>query len=168
MDNEQNQMPAGGKKSLAPAILGIAVLLAVVGYILAKQGSKDEAELTPTPTASEEPSASPAPSGSPTAAPEASLPAQTSVKTFTVTGTTFSFSPAQIKVKKGDIVKIIFVNQNGFHDWSIDEFNAKTSQIAAGQSATIQFTADKTGTFEYYCSVGDHRARGMKGSLVVE
>jgi plastocyanin len=28
--------------------------------------------------------------------------------------------------------------------------------------------ADKKGTFEYYCSVGQHRALGMKGKLVVE
>ena len=33
---------------------------------------------------------------------------------------------------------------------------------------TAEFTADKVGSFEYYCSVGSHRSMGMKGVLKVE
>ena len=50
----------------------------------------------------------------------------------------------------------------------IDEFGVRTKQITAGQTDEINFTADKVGTFEYYCSVGKHRALGMKGNLIVE
>jgi uncharacterized cupredoxin-like copper-binding protein len=32
----------------------------------------------------------------------------------------------------------------------------------------VQFVADKTGTFEFYCSVGNHRQMGMVGTLVVQ
>jgi plastocyanin len=35
-------------------------------------------------------------------------------------------------------------------------------------STFIEFVANKKGKFEYYCSVGEHRAMGMKGNLVVE
>ncbi len=80
----------------------------------------------------------------------------------------FSFSQKEIRVKKGDTVKIQFTNKEGFHDWVIDEFNARTKQLQAGQTETIEFVADKTGTFEYYCSVGQHRANGMVGKLIVE
>ena len=66
-----------------------------------------------------------------------------------------------------DTVKIIFKNAKGFHDWTLDEFNAATKQLTVGQSETIQFVADKAGTFEYYCSVGNHRQQGMVGKLVV-
>ncbi len=90
-----------------------------------------------------------------------------SVKSFTVEGKNFSFSPSTLTVKKGDKVKITFKNSGGMHDWVLDEFNAKTKQIAAGASETIEFVADKAGTFEYYCSVGNHRAMGMKGTLTV-
>ena len=90
------------------------------------------------------------------------------VKEFTVTAKNFSFSLNEIKVNKGDTVKINFTNADGFHDWVIDEFNARTKQIGAGMSESIQFTADKTGTFEYYCSVGQHRQFGMKGNLIVQ
>jgi len=54
------------------------------------------------------------------------------------------------------------------HDFVVDEFGAKTDTLQTGQSDTITFVADKTGTFEYYCSVGNHRAMGMKGNLIVK
>ncbi len=89
-------------------------------------------------------------------------------KSFTVTGENFTFAPSTMTVKKGDAVAIIFKNVEGFHDFRIDEFNVATQKIGVGQEETVRFTADKTGTFEYYCSIGQHRAMGMKGTLVVE
>ena len=89
-------------------------------------------------------------------------------KTFEVSAANFSYDVKEIKVKQGDKVKIVFTNKEGFHDWVIDEFSARTNQLAADKSETIEFVANKKGTFEYYCSVGSHRAMGMKGSLVVE
>jgi cytochrome c oxidase subunit 2 len=73
-----------------------------------------------------------------------------------------------IKVKKGDKVKITFQNSEGFHDWVVSEFGAATKQTKAPTTEVIEFVADKTGNFEYYCSVGKHREMGMKGTLVVE
>ena len=90
------------------------------------------------------------------------------VKEFTVTGNNFAFAPKTMTVKKGDTVKITFVNAGGNHDLRIDEFNATTKVIRGGAQETISFVADKTGSFEYYCSVGDHRVMGMKGTLIVE
>ncbi len=89
------------------------------------------------------------------------------VKEFTVTGTSFSFAPSSMTVKKGDKVKITFVNASGFHDFRLDEFKVATPKINGGEQAVVEFTADKIGTFEYYCSVGEHRAMGMKGTLTV-
>lgn len=89
------------------------------------------------------------------------------VKSFTVTGKPFSFTPSTMTVNKGDTVKITFVNEAGTHDWVIDEFNARTKVLQGGQTETIEFVADKSGSFEYYCSVGTHRQMGMKGTLIV-
>lgn len=94
--------------------------------------------------------------------------AAATVKTFTITGKNFSYTLNEMKVQKGDTVKITFVNSEGFHDLRIDEFNAATTKMAAGKTETIEFVADKVGTFEYYCSVGQHRQNGMKGNLIVE
>ncbi len=90
------------------------------------------------------------------------------VKEFTVSGKNFSFTPSFLTVKKDDKVKIIFENKNGFHDFKINEFDVATKQTQSPATEVLEFTADKTGSFEYYCSVGSHRAIGMKGILKVE
>lgn len=90
------------------------------------------------------------------------------VKRFEVEGKPFSFSLKEIRVAKGDTVEIVYTNKDGFHDWVIDEFKAKTKQIKTGESETIRFVADEVGSFEYYCSVGTHRQQGMVGTLIVE
>lgn len=90
-------------------------------------------------------------------------------KTFTVKASNFSFDVKEIKVSKGDTVKIVLINDEGFHDWMISEFaGAKTKQLNVGETETVTFVADKAGTFEYYCSVGKHREMGMVGKLIVE
>lgn len=88
--------------------------------------------------------------------------------TFNVVGGSFFYVPNEIHVKKGDKVTIIFTNAGGSHNFTLDEFGVKTDMIKTGESATVEFTADKTGSFEYYCNVGKHRQLGQKGTLVVE
>lgn len=86
-----------------------------------------------------------------------------------MTGENFKFTPSEIRVHRGDKVRIDFSNIGGMpHNWVIDEFNAQTPQLQVGESASVELTADKAGTFEYYCSVGQHRKMGMVGKLVVE
>src|SRR3989344_2474578 len=94
-------------------------------------------------------------------------------KVFTLTGENYKFildgkeSP-ELKVKEGDKVIIKFTNTAGLHNWILDEFNVATKQVKTGESSSVEFIADKKGTFEYYCSVGGHRFEGMKGNLIVE
>jgi plastocyanin len=96
------------------------------------------------------------------------------VKTFVMTGENFKFfldgvDNPDIRVKQGDTVRIEFSSTQGLHDWVVDEFNAATTQIRdTDESTFVEFVTDQTGTFEYYCSVGQHRANGMKGNLIVE
>ena len=90
------------------------------------------------------------------------------VKEFTVEGSNFKFVPATLKVKVGNTVRVTFKNTGGTHDFKIDEFKVATKQIAGGKSEVVEFVADKAGTYEYYCSVGQHRKMGMVGKLVVE
>ena len=95
------------------------------------------------------------------------------MKTFFLTGANLRFfsngveSP-ELRVKQGDSVRIEFASTDGFHDWVLDEFNASTNRVGAGASSSVEFVADKKGTFEYYCSVGQHKANGMKGVFIVE
>ena len=73
-----------------------------------------------------------------------------------------------LSVKQGDTVQIEFSSEEGLHDWVVDEFSAATKRVNPGTTTSVEFVADKKGTFEYYCSVGSHRNMGMKGNLVVE
>src|SRR3990167_8197907 len=91
-----------------------------------------------------------------------------SAKEFTLSASSFKYDITEIRVKKGDTVKITLNNTGGMHDWMVAEFDARTKQITDGQTDTITFVADQAGEFEYYCSVGNHRAIGMVGKLIVE
>lgn len=86
-----------------------------------------------------------------------------------VSGSNFKFNPAELRVKQGETVRLTFSNPDSMpHDWRVDEFNASTKVITKGQTDTIEFVASKKGTFEFYCSVGQHRQQGMVGKLIVE
>ena len=91
-----------------------------------------------------------------------------SAKEITVMAKNFSFTDNEIRVKAGQKVILTLQNDEGFHDLVIDEFDVATRQIAAGQKDTVEFTPLEPGEYEFYCSVGDHRAMGMVGTLIVE
>jgi len=76
------------------------------------------------------------------------------------------FSVKEITVKKGDQIKINVTVTKGTHNFNIDEYNI-SQDTPLNQPVTIQFTADKTGRFIYYCSMPGHRALGHWGVLNV-
>lgn len=115
-----------------------------------QRGSQPMGSIAPQPTSS------------------ASAELQNGEKVFTISGSNFKFEPNYIAVNQGDKIKIVFNNTGGFHDFVVDGYNVRTKQIQGGSSDSIEFTADKTGTFDFYCSVGNHRAMGMQGTLVVQ
>ncbi|GEM_PF-369089 len=84
-----------------------------------------------------------------------------------VTASNFKFDPPTITAKQGEKIRIRLKNTDGFHDLKIDELNAATGRIQGGDEAVVEFVASKTGSFEYYCSVGNHRQMGMKGTLII-
>lgn len=145
---------------MSKKIIIVIVLILVIVGVIALTSQKTEEENTALPQNSESPAESTEESTESTE--------KSQVKEFTLTGTNYQFSLNEIKVNQGDTVRITFVNGGGLHDWTIDEFNAATSRLQEGQQETIEFVADQAGQFEYYCSVGNHRALGMKGTLVVE
>lgn len=142
-------------------VVGIIVLVAAVGGVLVMSKVKTQESKPETQNLQlQEPVASPTPE----------VVAETTGKIVDVTveGSNFKFNQAIIKAKKGDTVKLTFRSSGGIHDLLIDEFGVQTSQLGEGEEEEAEFVADKTGTFEYYCSVGNHRKMGMTGKLVVE
>lgn len=157
------------------ALIVIVVTIVVAGVIYAFVAMPDKGKAMPQPSATlvqnNEVQVSPTPTppgSSPSATPKETPVAQPVVKEFDLTASNFQFSITEIEVKKGDRVRIVLENRSGTHDWRLDEFNVKTKILSSGQTDTVEFTADKTGTFEYYCSVGSHRQMGMRGQLIVK
>ena len=155
----------------------IVVVVVVVGLLLMANRATAPAEVNGPGTVQQEQdtTAQEYPAGNVPAAvvsPVAVSPsptAQGTVKEFAVTASEFKFSVPEMRVKQGDTVRVALTNGGTMpHDWRVDEFNATTKTITKGQTDTVEFVANKKGTFEYYCSVGQHRANGMVGKLVVE
>lgn len=94
--------------------------------------------------------------------------AGSAVKEFTVEGSSFKFVPNTMTVKEGDTVRVTFKNVGGTHNFVLSDFGVRTSVVPSGSQQVVEFVANKKGSFEYYCSVGDHRALGMVGTLIVE
>jgi FtsP/CotA-like multicopper oxidase with cupredoxin domain len=77
------------------------------------------------------------------------------------------YSMKEIKVKKGDKVRIKVTNTKGGHDFKIDELEVY-ADTPLDQEVVIEFTADQTGSFVYYCTKPGHRQNGHWGTLIVE
>lgn len=80
----------------------------------------------------------------------------------------FYYKPNTITVKKGQTVRIVMNSVDMMHDFNIDELGVKIPVTKSGETAEVEFTADQVGSFEYYCSVGQHRANGQVGTITVE
>lgn len=88
------------------------------------------------------------------------------LKEFTVEGSEFKYNPGSITVNKGDKVKINFKNTGSTsHNFVIKELGVSTKLIRAGSTDLVEFIADKSGTFTFYCSVPGHRSKGMEGKI---
>ncbi|MHB8963130.1 MAG: cupredoxin domain-containing protein [Saccharofermentanales bacterium] len=85
-----------------------------------------------------------------------------------LTAVNYSYSKDTMTVKKGQKVRIELTVTQGTHDWVVDEFNASTDKVGANQTTFVEFVPDRSGEFEFYCSVGNHRAMGMIGKLIVQ
>jgi len=138
----------------------VVVVLGVGGFVWYRQyrqsSSMEGLEVAPTSAPAEVSSGS------------SSATTEEEVKEFDIVGSNFKFDPQTITVKKGDRVKIIFKSVGGMHDFVLDDFDVSTETLSDGEEETVEFTADTAGAFEYYCSIGNHRAVGMKGGFVVE
>lgn len=98
---------------------------------------------------------------------ETTKSASSASDTIIIEGGMFYFEPNEIRVKKGETVKITFNNKGGLHDFVLEKFNVRTKVIKAGEAEVIEFTPNELGEFEFYCSVGNHRQQGMVGKLIV-
>jgi len=82
---------------------------------------------------------------------------QPHVKDITINVRSKSYSPNKIEVNKGDLVRLHFITANdevslyNGHGFGIDGYNINTF-LVKGTQQTLQFIADKPGTFMFRCT----------------
>lgn len=85
-------------------------------------------------------------------------------KEIIITAKNFEFDTKEIYIKKGDKIKLTLKSDEGIHGLSIKDLD-----IDVKGNSSIEFVAEKTGTFEYVCSVSCGKGHtDMKGKLIIE
>lgn len=73
----------------------------------------------------------------------------------------------QYDFSKGGLETIHVINEDytthSTHNFNIDDFNVHTKDLGYYETQTMTFLADKTGTFQYYCTIHPE----MKGEITV-
>jgi len=90
------------------------------------------------------------------------------VREIQMTAKKYEFNPNLITVKKGERVRLVITALDRDHGFKLEAFGIN-QKIKKGDPVTIEFTADKAGTFKFQCSEFCGFGHGrMKGKLVVE
>lgn len=94
--------------------------------------------------------------------------AQSESSEIKVTAKKYEFSPTAIHVKKGERVKLVITATDKDHGFKLEAFQIE-QLLKKGEATTVEFTADRAGTFPFecshFCGLGHKK---MKGELVVE
>jgi nitrite reductase (NO-forming) len=99
---------------------------------------------------------------SPPRAPNPQAPADLSVA-----ATEFAFDQPTLRVEPGQRVHLSLNNRGVIeHNLHVDGVPAALD-AKPGQIARADFTFDKPGTYEFFCSIPGHKDAGMKGQLIV-
>lgn len=174
--------PSTNQSSFNPMIIVAIVAIVVIAgiaYMMSKKDSSESATTIQQEQVTQAPQAGSNTMDSMEQAPEEAMeqnPADegttmeesSEVVTINMDAGAFYYKPAEIRVKKGQKVKVVMTSKDMMHDFVIDELGVKSPIIKSGETNTVEFTPDKTGTFTYYCSVGQHRAQGQVGTIIVE
>lgn len=179
MDNETTSAPASQPSKMNPMIIvAIVVVLAIAAFFVMKSQNKGAAmtKTTEETTTTEDQKMAPSEAASPSGAmmDDQKGDAMTTDKgdamkasEVTIEAGSFYYKPATLTAKVGQKVTIKFVSKDMMHDFNIDELNVHAEKVKGGETNTFEFTPTKAGKFEYYCSVGQHRANGQIGTITV-
>ena len=85
-----------------------------------------------------------------------------------VTAKQWQFSPNPIRVKLGERVRLRIKSVDVAHGFALPDFGIN-EVLQPGKEVVVEFTADKKGTFSFFCSVQCGVGHSnMRGSLIVE
>src|SRR3974390_2069860 len=103
-----------------------------------------------------------------TGVPDVVAQSASAIHEITMTAKNYVFDPSVITVKKGEKVRLLITATDRDHGIKIEGYDLD-QVLKKGDTTTIEFTADKAGTFPFkfsvYWGMGN---RKMKGKLIVE
>jgi heme/copper-type cytochrome/quinol oxidase subunit 2 len=73
-------------------------------------------------------------------------------RTFRIDARQFAYSPSELQVNPGDTVTIQLVSNDVVHGLYVDGYGVSV-EADPGQTATLTFLANKTGSFRFRCNV---------------
>jgi cytochrome c oxidase subunit 2 len=93
--------------------------------------------------------------------------AQGSERVVKVSARKFSFTPAEIPLRKGEPVTLELSTEDVFMGFNVPDFKAR-SDIVPGKVMRLRLTPDRAGTFPFLCDIfcGDGHET-MSGKIVV-
>lgn len=143
-----------------------AVVFAVVAFVIASPGGDDDggqaAQTTQTATGAQSETDTDA-----TEQPHETVPPEPKVTRIQIRGGEVVGGPADIKVTKGDVVRII-VSADAHDDIHLHGYDIE-KPVEPGQPARFKFTADVEGIFEIESHVAEDAGRDpLVGKLTVE
>jgi heme/copper-type cytochrome/quinol oxidase subunit 2 len=134
----------------------VAVIIALIGFFVFSQSKTKMMPAMNQPQGQVTPSVTPETKEVPL-----------STGTIEIEAGSFYYKPSVLKLKKGEKVTLKLNSVSMMHDFNIDELSLKIPVTKSGDVASVEFTPTEVGEFEYYCSIGQHRANGQVGKLIV-
>jgi uncharacterized cupredoxin-like copper-binding protein len=98
----------------------------------------------------------------------------------------WGFEPPSIVLTQGEQVRFVLQNDGEIlHDFKVrdmpvDSVSSDSSgplgakegeafvSADSGESGTLEFVPTQPGTYEFYCTIGNHEGRGMRGTITVQ
>lgn len=88
---------------------------------------------------------------------------------YTLVGEDGKWSQETIRVKQGEVVRLRLTSDDVVHGFMVEGMDIVVDDVYPGRFTTIEFVADKPGTFAFACTrLCSIAHRKMRGQIVVE
>ena len=86
---------------------------------------------------------------------------------FSLLARNYRYTPDRLEVTQDDLVRLTIRSEDFTYSFAIDEYRI-VRRVAAGETTTFEFRADRAGTFRFYSNLtGEGGHAEMQGQLVV-
>ena len=87
--------------------------------------------------------------------------------TVRITASAGGFEPAEVTLRKGEVVQVVLAAEDREHCFAVDAFRVE-KRIVPGRETSFAFTPDREGRFPFYCCAEAGEAAAVeRGVLIV-